>query len=252
MNNLSHQAKALWRRHGSTILTCIGGVGTVATAVMAVKATPKAMRLLDEAKTDKGEDLTKTEMIRVAGPVYIPSVLVGLSALTCIFGANVLNKHQQASLMSAYALLDSSYKDYKNKVGELYGTDATTKVREEIAKDKYEDADILPEDDMELFYDEYSGRYFNSTKAQVQRAEYEMNRDLVMRDYVYLNEFYAHLDIEPIEGGDDLGWSRGGNLDHHWQEWIDFGHHKVVMDDGLECTIISLFGEPYLDFADCC
>ena len=252
MNNLSLQAKVLWKRHGSTVLTVIGGVGMVATAVMAVKATPKAMRLLDEAKIKKGEDLTKTEMIRVAAAVYVPSVLVGLSTLTCIFGANVLNKRQQAALVSAYTLLDGSYKEYKEKVYGLYGDEGTTKIREELAKDEYEKIDITPGEDMELFYDEFSGRYFQSTKALVQRAEYEVNRDLVMRGYVYLNEFYAHLDIEPIEGGADLGWSRGGNLDHHWQEWIDFGHHKVVMDDGLECTIISLFGEPYLDFADCC
>ena len=42
------------RRNSSTILTCAGGVGVVATAVLTAKATPKAMRLLEEARNEKG------------------------------------------------------------------------------------------------------------------------------------------------------------------------------------------------------
>lgn len=34
--------KQFWHRNASTFLTCLGGAGVVATAVMAVKATPKA------------------------------------------------------------------------------------------------------------------------------------------------------------------------------------------------------------------
>ena len=41
------------KRNASTILTCVGAVGVVATSVMAVKATPKALILLEKAK---GED----------------------------------------------------------------------------------------------------------------------------------------------------------------------------------------------------
>lgn len=83
------------------------------TAVMAVKATPKALRLIEEAEKEKGKKLTKTETVKVAWTPYIPTVLVGASTIACIFGANVLNKRRQAALMSAYALLDSSYKEYK-------------------------------------------------------------------------------------------------------------------------------------------
>ena len=28
--------------------------------------------------------------------------------------------------------------------------------------------------------------------------------------------------------------------------WIDFHHQKVIMEDGLECTIISMYTEPIL------
>ena len=250
MNNLLQHSKLFLKRNASTILTCIGGSGVVATFVMAVKATPKAISLIDKAKNEKGEDLTKFEIVRTAAPVYIPSILVGASTIACIFGANVLNKRKQAALMSAYALLDSSYKDFKNKVNDLYGEEGTNRIKEELAKDKYEETDIKVEDDTMLFYDEFSKRYFESTMYKVQYAEYAVNRDIHMRGYASLGEFYEYLDIENIEGGEELGWSEGGNFSRYWQSWMDFSHHTVVMDDGLECKIITMFMEPYPGYED--
>lgn len=241
---LLHQSKLFLNRNASTILTCLGGVGVVATAVLAVKETPKALKVLERAEEEKGEELTKMEIIKVAGPVYIPSVLVGVSTIACIFGSNMLNKRTQASLMSAYALLDNSYKEYRNKVGELYGEDANEKITEELAKDKYKEDEIPVSDDKKLFYDEFSGRMFESTINEVQNAEYQINRDLSMRDYATVNEFYEYLKIPPIEGGDELGWSTGMNFDYYWQSWIDFGHKKTLINDDLECIIITMFGEP--------
>lgn len=92
-------------RHTSTVLTCLGGIGVVATSIMAIKATPKALELIEEAKKEKGEELSKWETVKVAAPKYIPAMMTGVATIACIFGANVLNKRQQASLISAYASL---------------------------------------------------------------------------------------------------------------------------------------------------
>lgn len=96
-------------RSSPTILTVVASVGVVTTTIMAVRATPKAIKILKEAELEKGEDLSKLEIIRAAGPIYIPSVLLGVSTIACIFGANALNQKKQASLMSAYAMLNESY-----------------------------------------------------------------------------------------------------------------------------------------------
>lgn len=246
MNKLVHRTKLFVGRNGSTILTGMAGVGLIATAVLTAKATPKALTRVDNARNEKGEELTKLETVVAAAPAYIPPILTGVATLACMFGATTLSKRQQASLISAYALLDNSYREYKQKVTELYGEDADDNVKSEIAKDKYKESDIEPEDGMKLFYDEFSGRYFESTIENVQDAEYNINRDLSMRDYATLNEFYDYLGLIPIDGGDDLGWSTGMNHDHYWQSWIDFGHHKTIMDDGLEVIIITMFNEPML------
>lgn len=248
MNKLLNNAERFVKKNGSTILTCIGGIGVVATSVMAVKATPKALRLLEDAKEVKGEELTKMEKVRVAGPVYIPAALVGVSTIACIFGANILNKRSQASLMSAYALLDNSYKEYKNKVTELYGEEVDTKIRQEIAKDKYTGDEKPSDNDSVLFYDEFSGRYFNNTMENVLKAEYEINKRISEYAGAFLNEFYALAGIPVTDYGDYLGWSAGQMIDAYWTQWLDFSHEKVTLDDGLECVIITFGQEPIPDF----
>ncbi len=251
MNKLLQHSKLFVKRNASTILTCAGGAGVVATAVMAVKATPKAITLLEAAKKEKGEELTKMEVVKVAGPSYIPAVITGVATVACIFGANVLNKRQQAALMSAYALLDNTYKDYQKKVEELYGKDANNHVKEEIVKDKYVDEEVSRnDDDKTLFYDEFSGRYFESTTEDVLRAEYNLNRRLSEFNGAYLNEFYEMLDIEPVDYGEYIGWSSAEIYDTQWSTWIDFFHKKVTMDDGLECYIISWSVDPTFGFED--
>lgn len=251
VNKLMQHSKMFLKRNSSTILTCIGGAGVVATTVMAVKATPKALRLLDAKKEEKGENLTVWETIETAGMTYVPTIITGTATIACIFGANMLNKRQQAALMSAYALLDNTYKDYQKKVGELYGEDANDNVKGEIVKDKYVDDEVsLTDDNKQLFYDEFSGRYFESTTEDVIKAEYNLNRKLADWYGVYLNEFYEMLGIEPVDEGDYLGWNSAEVYDTQWSNWIDFSHKKVTMDDGLECYILFWSVDPTFGFED--
>lgn len=249
MNKLLYSSKMFLKRNGSTILTSLGAVGTVATAITAVKATPKALKTIEQAEEEKGEKLTKTEAIVVAGPAYIPTILMGTATIACIFGANVLNTRKQAALISAYTLLDSSYKEYKDKVKELYGEDADMNVKNELAKDKH-DVNTTVNANKRLFYDEYSERYFESTIENVMRAEYELNRMIAIEYGVFLNEFYELLGIDTVDYGDFLGWSTYELCECQWHCWVEFSHRKVILDDGLEVTIISIDTEPSFGFED--
>lgn len=254
--------KSLLRlKHGApTILTVIGAVGVVATVVTAVRATPKALKLLDEAKEEKGEELTKLEVVKVAGPAYIPSVAIGASTIACMFGANVLNKRQQAAVTSVYVLADTTYKEYRGKLKELFGEEADTQIRDAIAKDKCDYQGVyapgcreLPDSggDTFLFYEEYRGTYFESTVEAVQNAEYHFNRNLTMRGYATLNEFYEFLGLEKTEEGETLGWSTFQMADNYDSSWLDFDHRlTTVSDDGLECYVISMVIPPCIDYED--
>lgn len=147
----------------STLLTIIGAIGVVGTAIMTAKATPKALELLDEAKEEKGEELTLVEKVKTAGPVYIPSAIVGAATVGCVLGANVLNKRSQATLASAYALVDRSYKEYKNRISD----DAKTQIKEIIAKDQYDEDEVPNSAEKQLFFDFNTLQYFESTLDEV-------------------------------------------------------------------------------------
>lgn len=244
------------KRNASTILTCIGATGVVTTAVMVAKETPKALSLLEDAKEVKGEELTKWEKIKIAGPAYAPSIITGAATIACIFGSNIINKHQQATLMSAYALLDNSYKEYKKKTDELYGEEAGKNIRSEIAKDKYTDDVNLSDNDKELFYDFYSGRYFESTKEAVMWAQYETNRAMYVNGAVGLNEYYELLELEPKAEYENIGWSCGQLEEMYWHPWIEFDYEEVTIDEetenseGMECTIIHFPMEPFMGYLE--
>ena len=165
------------KKASPTILSCIGAGGVVLTSVLAVWSTPKALRKIcaDSKENHEGDPnaYTKIEAIRSAWFYYIPAVATGIGTIVCIFGANTLNKRAQASITSAYALLNDSYQNYKEKLKDLYGEEAHQKIVDAItverAKDMYMtsvgivrngtlDFEEHNPDDNRLFYDSFSKR----------------------------------------------------------------------------------------------
>lgn len=259
LERLLHKSNVFLKNRGPTILTCIGAVGVIVTAVTAVKATPKALKKIEEASCDKGEELTKLEIVKVTAPVYIPTIVIGAATISCIFGANVLNRRQQASLSSAYALINSSFNEYKNKLKELYGEEAHNKIIDSLAVEKAKEIPIYAECLCEscdlaagdsscepmLFYDEFSKRYFESTMDRVIAAEYHLNRNFAIGGCCVLNDFYEFLGLEKEDYGDEVGWAVEDEL-----YWIDFNHRKVELDKGLECYVVEMVYSPSSDFKE--
>lgn len=250
----------------STVLTCIGAVGVVATAATAVYATPKALKLIEEAKRIKLdqsyengkehydipilEELEPIEIVQATWKCYIPAVAIGFGTLFCIFGANHFSRKQQAVLTSAYIFLERSYKEYKSKVKELFGEDADRKVKEAIFKEKYKSEDIPrpSEDDKLVFYEEHYGKMFERTMLEVREAEYLLNKKLATEGEANLNDFFEFLGIPDVENGDRLGWSAESICDFAHPSWIDFEHQLMKLDDGMECYSINMLATPVFDY----
>lgn len=242
-----------------TLLSVISVAGTVATAALAIKATPKATEIIRKKAGDNGYPLTKTEVVKTVWKNYIPALGAFLCTTACIVGANISNKRAQASLAAAYALVSKSYNRYQDKVKELFGKDAHDRIISSIAAEKSADTaitagcvcgnaslDFGDNEEEVLFYDAFSDRYFRSTVSRVLQAEYHLNRNYVLRGYVSINEFYDFLGISHIDGGDDIGWNGcEGDI-----TWIDFDHHKETLDDGLEVHFIQMIFMPYDEYCD--
>lgn len=254
LQRLAQRSKIYLRKASPTILSGLGAAGVIVTSVLAVRATPKALRKIraDSKANHDGdpEAYSKLEAVRSAWVCYIPAAISGTATIFCIFGANVLSKHQQAALTSAYALLNDSYNNYKDKLKELYGEEAHQKIIDAIAAEKAKDVYITSTgllrnssldfdehdpNDERLFYDVFSNRYFESSINRVIQAEYHLNRDFVISGYLPVNHFYELLGLAPLESGNSVGWSIDDGL-----YWIDFNHSKVTLDDGLEVLVIDM------------
>jgi hypothetical protein len=75
--------------------------------------------------------------------------------------------------MSAYALLDNSYREYMKKVETLYGDEADAQIKEELAKENYEEG-IIAQNEEVLFFDFKTLQYFNARMDEVvQKVEIE-------------------------------------------------------------------------------
>ena len=245
------------KRYLPLILSTLGSIGVVLTGVAVFKATPKAQKILEEKKEEKGEELTFTEAVKATWTVFIPSVAIGFGTIACIFGANALNKHQQASLTSAYALIEHKYKDYARKVKDIYGQEAHDRVMKELAVEKAENISIVSpgflsngsvsfedgEEKTYLFYEPWSERYFESTFSKVLEAEYHLNRNYALGWIPSVNDFYDFLGLSRTKNGDDFGWNPDGEI------WIDFNHTKTEIK-GQICYIIETIYPPVNDFLE--
>lgn len=253
------------RKHSSTILTVLGSIGVVTTSVLAVRATPKALKLIEDERYDRRKytkifaddkpyetvilpDLTPLEIVKVAWKPYIPAVISGISTIACIFGANCLSKKSQASLMSAYALLNNSYQEYREKTKELYPEESTS-VEHQIIKAKF-DPDIELDEDKELFFDYQSMRYFQSTFEEVKNAEYLLNQQLTTVGYACLNDFYDILHLDRVPYGYQLGWSTmsSDKIYAYSEILLEFNYEKVEMEGGLECNIMTITYPPSIEY----
>ena len=237
-----NKMQILLKKHSSTILTVISSIGVITTTILAVKATPKAMKLIEEAKEEKGSYLSKTEIVKTAWKPYIPATISGISTILCIFGNSYLNKRTQASLASAYALLNNSYQEYMDKTKEIYGDEADLAVRKSIVDDHVKRDGLELYGEKKLFFDYQTMRYFESTFDNVLHAEDLLNQELAATGYVSVNDFYRFLGLSELEYSNHMGWTDNG--DYHE---LKFEHQRVQFDDGLECWIIVM-DEPLIDY----
>lgn len=227
------------KKHSPEILTGIGIAGMITTTVMAVKATPKALKMIDEKKKEENvERLTVVETVKTTWKCYVPSAIIGVVSTGCLMGATSANLRRNAALATAYALSESALKEYKEKVVEELGEKKEKSIRDSIAKDHIDknpvskNEVIITEKGNTLCYDKLSGRYFKSDIEKLRKAENDINRQMRSDNYVSLNEFYYAIGLDEIKIGDDLGW-------HIDSGYVDLKFSSQLADDGTPCLVMD-------------
>lgn len=240
--------KTAIKKHSPEILTGIGIAGMITTTVMAVRATPKALILIEEKKEEIGaEKLEAMDMVKTAWACYIPAAITGTLSVACLIGASSVNARRNAALATAYTLSESALKDYQGKVIEMFGEKKNEAVKDAVAKDKIEKNPvvtrevIITEKGNTLCYDAISGRYFKSDIEKIKKAECELNRQMLDDMYVSLNDFYYEIGLDSVKLGDELGW----NVD---SGYIDLSFSSQLASDGTPCLVIDYSVAPRYDY----
>lgn len=236
------------KRHSPEILTGMGIVGMVSTTVLAVKATPKAIKLLDEKKSElKTEKLPAGEIVKTTWKCYIPSVTSGVCAIACVVGANSVHIKRNAALVTAYKLSETALIEYKDKVVETVGEKKEKIVRdkvnkEKVAKDPVKNKEIiLTGNGNTLCYETFSGQYFKSDMETIKKAENVLNRELLEKGYISLNDVYEELGLNLTKMGNNLGWNTDDGL-------IDIYFSSQLADNGDPCIVIDFDVPPRYNY----
>ena len=244
----------LCKENGASILSGLGVVGVVGTAVLAAKATPKALDILEEKEEYKkehyGHPLTKFEKALAVLPAYIPAILMGTATGACILGANHINQNKQAALMAAYMCLDSEYKAYQQKTKDIFGEEGEKKIREELEKDRFMHKEFGDVSEKKLFYDEFSDRYFEMSIYELQHAIYEVNKMYNYLGEINLNHFYEFLNLKPIDLGKTLGWSSSKDWECYGFSWLDVKWEPIETPDNLEAYALRFEIDPSDDYIE--
>ena len=251
---LANLAKRIGRataKHGPEILIGAGLVGMVSTTVLAVKATPKALRLIEEAKETEDKDtLTPIETVKVAWKPYIPAAITGITSAACFIGANSIKSSRNAALLAAYKLSESALVEYREKVVETLGEKKEKAVREKIAESHLEKNPVT---ETRIFttskgntrcFEPLSGRYFYSDIDKIRGAAVNLN-EMMQNDpfgYASLNDWYDELELEQTSRGDELGWNVSKGI-------LKVEFHSKLDSEGTPCIVIDYVTAPSYDYS---
>ena len=249
MSQLMRVAKTSISKHSPEILTGIGIAGMITTTVLAVKATPKAIRLIEEVKEEKGEDLTKTETVKTCWRAYIPAAATCIASTACLIGASSVSIRRNAMLATAYKLSETAFSEYKEKVVETIGDEKEKIVREKVSEERIKKNPITKNEVIMTdygdtqFYETLSGRYSKSDIEQIKKVVNYLNKDMLqdMFGTISLNEFYDELELERIDLGDELGWRVDKGL-------IEIDFTSKIADNGKPCIVLDYINAPYYGF----
>lgn len=242
-------AERVLTKYTPGILTGIGIAGMIGATFMAVKATPKALYLIESKKEESEvEELAPVETIKTCWKCYIPATLTTVLSAVCLIGASTVSAKRNAAIATAYSISEAALREYQEKVVEVIGEKKEKAVRDAVAKDQIErdpvtksEVVIIDSNSNTLCYEPLSGRYFKSTIDKIKKAEIKLDRQMIQEMYVSLNDFYWEIGLDGTDLGDQMGW----NLS---KGYMDLSFSSQLADDGTPCAVIVYGIPPVYDY----
>lgn len=251
---------AVSRKVGRTVLQAkansphaffaIGLVGTVASTVLACRATLKLRDALDGIEADvkaskELEDPKDKAYVYVRaglqlGKLYAPAIIVGSASVAALTGSHIQLTRRNTALMAAYATLQKAFDEYRARVEEQLGE----KKAQELylgAKDgegKGASKVVTPGEwsPYARFFDEACTEWKRDpelNRLYIECQQRYLSQLLLTRGHVFLNEAYDALGIDRTKEGAVVGWvypSKNGD------NYISFGMYDARNSNFLDGT----------------
>ena len=256
------------KTHSPEIIVFASIIGVVGSTVLACKATTKLEATTDKKKKeieaikeyaenhpddpnyteeDRNKDLTivYTQMAVNVAQLYLPAVALGAVSIFGIIASHNILRKRNVALAAAYTAIDKSFKEYRSRVVERYGSEVDRQlrynIRQEVVQETvidengeeqtvttvHEVADIDGYSDYARFFQQGCLGWEKDPKynlVTLRAQEQYANDRLRVKGYMFLNEVYAMLGIEETEAGHEVGWTyhADGNK-NGGDNYIDFG-----------------------------
>lgn len=256
VNGVASKTVMKLKKHSPEILVVAGIAGTVVSAVLACKATTKVAEILDETKgtldtihegmetgaingqeytTEDGKKDTVVVYAQTGmklAKLYAPAIILGTLSITSILASNNILRKRNVALGAAYAAIDKSFKEYRDRVIERFGEQVDTELKYGIKAKKFEEIEVDPEtgkekkvkktvmvadpnlqSDYAVYFDSKSRNYetnpdYNRMFLKAQQAF--ANDKLQTRGHLFLNEVLDDLDLPRTPAGQIVGWTKDG------------------------------------------
>lgn len=229
------------------ILTGVGVIGVVGTAILTGKAVIKADRILENEALTKDPDkegdfyiyskgFTLKEKIKLTWHCFIPPVIVGSATIAAFISGHVIDTKRLAAMTNAYILSKEAFDRYRSEVINYCGgeTDALIKERsEECSKDE----EHFNVNKKMTFYEPYSQQSFKATAQDIIFAEARLNKMFQEKYYCTLDEFLRCLNLKPNAMTKKVGWFLDDSFSFNssfFGNWISIDFIGLKDKDGSE------------------
>lgn len=248
IKNTAKQVVSVIDKNSPKILTGLGIAGVISTTVLAVKATPKALQIIEAEKEDNDE-LKPVDILKATWKCYIPAGIMAGVTIACIVGANTINTKRNIAIAGLYSMAKEAAKDIEEAATEVVGDKKLTEIKDVIAKKKIdenppkEETIIMTGYGDVLCYDAFSGRYFMSNIEKIRKVQNDLNQQMISDIWVSLNDVYYALGLPCIKSGDNMGWNS-------YHDLIDFHFSTQLTKDGKPCIVVDFIPDPKFDFKE--
>jgi len=223
------------------LLTGVGVAGTISTAVLTGRASFKAAHHLAE----QPPAYTKRGMIEEIWQFYIPPVGVGIVTVSAIILANRVAGKEAAALAAAYAVSEKALTEYREAVIKKLGTEDD--IRDLVAQ---ENVNRIPVGSREIIiagtgdvlcFDILSGRYFQSSREEILKAENKINGEIINSMTASLSEFYDAIGLPATGFSDTMGFNAN--------RMCQVRFSTQMSSDDRPCLAIDFVYDPILGYA---